>query len=309
MTARRGCRLALSIGAAGLMLALGIAATARAQGFGPDPFRPYGAQYDPYTYPMGPAAPGAGGSGPVMPRSGLFGANQYQQYLDSLSGAAADRAPAGVGAPYYRSAIDPAFEHRLGRGYRPNAEVDSSFEKTQQLAANKYFSYLMERDPARRAALLREYQSARREASRTVGSRRELPGRAASAGARNRPETGTPGEGGAEGAAATPLPPALPAPRGSSAATRPGTSSLRGGSTEPTRPRAAVPPPPPIGSYRLGDRRRRTPLDVLNRARGTDLGNDGTGRYDRSTSSRSRAAASSGTDRPPPSAVPSPRPE
>src|SRR6516162_8272652 len=89
MTGRRGCRLALSIGVSGLFLALGIATTAEAQGFGPDPFRPYVNQYDPYTYPMGPAGPGAGGSGPVLPRSGLFGANQYQRYLDSLGGAAA----------------------------------------------------------------------------------------------------------------------------------------------------------------------------------------------------------------------------
>ena len=55
-----------------------------AQGFGPDPFRPYNPQYDAYTYPMGPASP-AGGQGGMVPRMGNAGANQFQGYLDEMA--------------------------------------------------------------------------------------------------------------------------------------------------------------------------------------------------------------------------------
>lgn len=43
------------------MIAPASASTAFAQGFGPDPFRPYNSQYDAYTYPQGPASPAGGG--------------------------------------------------------------------------------------------------------------------------------------------------------------------------------------------------------------------------------------------------------
>ena len=60
---------------------------ARAQpGFGPDPFWPYNSQYTPYTEPIGPAEPAAGGRGDMYRRDGGRGANQFQQYLDGLQG-------------------------------------------------------------------------------------------------------------------------------------------------------------------------------------------------------------------------------
>ncbi len=37
--------------------------TVWAQGFGPDPFRPYNSQYEPYVRAIGPASPAAGQSG------------------------------------------------------------------------------------------------------------------------------------------------------------------------------------------------------------------------------------------------------
>ena len=36
--------------------------TVWAQGFGPDPFRPYNSQYEPYVRAIGPASPAAGQS-------------------------------------------------------------------------------------------------------------------------------------------------------------------------------------------------------------------------------------------------------
>src|SRR5262249_26823325 len=152
----------------------------RAQGFGPDPFRPYNSQFDPYVYPMGPASPEAGGSGPILPRPGYARANQFQEYLDSLTGTGRpgpDRSTSAVGVPYFRSAVDPAFEEGFRRRYQPNAQTEQSFEATQQLVTEKYLAYFSERDTRKRAALLREYQFARREATRDLGGRRSATGR------------------------------------------------------------------------------------------------------------------------------------
>ena len=90
------------------------ATTVQAQpGFGPDPFWPYNNQYTPYVTPMGPAGPGGGQGMPPNMRGGNRGANQFQDYLDSLDSPgrnASDRS--SIGTPYYRSAVDPSFEDR-----------------------------------------------------------------------------------------------------------------------------------------------------------------------------------------------------
>ena len=95
-------------------------------GYGADPFWPYNNQYAPYTAPMGPADPVAGGqSGELYSRDGLRGANQFQNYLDDLQGVGgpgrnlSDRS--NIGMPYYRSAVDPSYmTERMGpRQYQP----------------------------------------------------------------------------------------------------------------------------------------------------------------------------------------------
>ena len=93
------------------MIAPASTSTLLAQGYGPDPFRPYNSQYDPYTYPMGPASPAGGGRSDIMTRMGNSGANQYQGYLDELAGQARQGSERyGIGMPYYRSAVDPNFD-------------------------------------------------------------------------------------------------------------------------------------------------------------------------------------------------------
>ena len=61
--------------------------TARAQGFGPDPFRPYNSQYEPYVRPL--SDPGLAAGAAASARGGR-GDNQFQDYLNQLDGA--DRA-------------------------------------------------------------------------------------------------------------------------------------------------------------------------------------------------------------------------
>jgi hypothetical protein len=109
-----------------------------------------------------------------MPRSGFVGANQFQQYLNELAGPGGARGDrSGIGVPYYRSAVDA----NVRREYRPNAATDRSFEESQQLVTDKYLAYFSEREPKKRAALLKEYQQARRVATRALGTRRESPSR------------------------------------------------------------------------------------------------------------------------------------
>ena len=136
------------IWAASLVLATAFAPTASAQpSYGPDPFRPYLNQYDPYVYPMGPASPMAGGS-EMMMRSGFRGANQFQDYLDGISGPGRNTTDrAGIGRPYYQSAVVPSWGGSGFRDYQPNARTTPTFEETQRQVTDNYFAYLSERDP------------------------------------------------------------------------------------------------------------------------------------------------------------------
>ncbi len=178
MTSQRGSRLGgCGIGAAAFVLAIVIAPTSRAQtGFGPDPFQPYNRQYAPYVTPMGPADPMGGGSDPWM-RSGR-GANQFQQYLEAIAGPGPGRNVtdrAGIGTPYYRSAVNPSWGGGEFRAYQPNARTTPTFEETQRQVADTYFAYLSERDPRKRTTLLSEYRQVRRESDRVINSRAPSP--------------------------------------------------------------------------------------------------------------------------------------
>lgn len=156
---------------------------ARAQpGFGADPFWPYNNQYTPYTAPTGPAEPMAGGNPRFFPREGVRGANDFQRYLDNLQGGSPGRNltdRAGLGMPYYRSAVNPLYDKRDARQYIPNRRSNESFERAQERVADRYFAYYSTRDPVRRARLLKEYRDARREAQRVTTGRGQGRSRAA----------------------------------------------------------------------------------------------------------------------------------
>jgi len=178
MTIFREMRLRTLLTALAVTIAPASASTAFAQGYGPDPFKPYNSQYEAYTYPMGPASPGGGGRGVALPPMGNAGANQYQRYVDEISGAGRQGTEKyGIGMPYYRSAVDPSFDTKGTRQYRPNHNADQTFEQSQEVITRKYVAYFTEKDPKKRAELLRDYNRARNQVSRAMSGRREDPSR------------------------------------------------------------------------------------------------------------------------------------
>jgi hypothetical protein len=235
-----------------------------------DPFRPFNSQYDAYRYPIGPATPEGGQSAP-MALSGVRGANQYQDYLNELQGTGgAGIEHYGIGMPYYRSAVDPSFGRKGDREYRPNSRTDRSFEQTQALITEKYFAYFTEKDPKKRAELLRDYNRTRSKVTRALSARRESPDRF---GALTRDDfdsrpsvaTGRPVD--------TLRKPAESKPRASSAGApplKPNSDRARGGLSP------SIPPAPPLfpGLGTGGSRTRRSPSDVLNRSLRLNMDDD-----------------------------------
>ena len=70
-----------------LLFGVLISTAAHAQGFGPDPFQPYNSQYAPFVTPVAPGPMDYGYySGPAR---GVRGANQFENYLNSLQTSAA----------------------------------------------------------------------------------------------------------------------------------------------------------------------------------------------------------------------------
>jgi hypothetical protein len=244
--------------------------TLLAQGYGPDPFKPYNSQYLPYTFPMGPASPAGGGRSDLMMRMGNAGANQYQGYLDELSGQARQGSERyGIGMPYYRSAVDPKFDPEGKREYRPNQKADQSFDETREVVTRKYLAYLTEHDPKKRADLLRDYNATRGRVSRAMSARRDPSARLLEAASgssdavRRRPAATTRGAEASERNGV-----ADEAPR----------SSVRGPSISSSRRTGtgSIPPAPPLTGAGFSRRTapRRSPEDVLKRARRLDGGDD-----------------------------------
>lgn len=163
MSAPRSSFVPLYLGTIAAALATGAASTAVAQvggGMGPDPYRPYSSQFDPFIYPV----PSNGGqvlpSNAALGRAGLMRANRFQEFLDNSS--------FGTGNSNYRT------QRRLNRDeshvsqYQPNRAVDekSGFYEKKEYVSQVYFSYLRESDPKKRAELLKKYQQARARPAR-----------------------------------------------------------------------------------------------------------------------------------------------
>ncbi len=204
---------------------------AHAQGFGPDPFRPYNSQYDQYVYPIRPETGGA-----AAPARGLSrGETTFERWMNEQNGGSRlDSERAGVGVPYSRLRTDYKADKRellRKRNARRNAEPGS--------VTQKYLAYFSEENPTKRSILLREYTAGRRgdEAeSAEDGNDGEAPrGRAGAGGRASAP--------GARGA------------------------SERTGVEKSGRRIPAAPPLP--GASRGSSRSTRRPSDVLDRARRT----------------------------------------
>ena len=294
MTSTRGKWLQSSLTALVILVAPAGTSIVWAQGgYGVDPFRPYNSQYDQYTYPMASTDIAPGG----IPRMGNRGANAWQGYLDELAGSGRQGTERyGIGMPYFRSSVDPAFDPKGNREYRPNFKANQTYEQSQELITRKYLAYFAERDPKKRAELLRDFNRARSNASRALSARREDSTRALEAAT-------------ADTVAQRRLPSpdrradALPAtadvrPRSSSRrSTRalPGDSASRDGMD-------SIPPPPPVlpGEYSRGTNRRRRPSEILDRSHRLNSGGE------IQPNSGGRTGADSRTDRRPVPAAPSP---
>lgn len=133
---------------------------AHAQGYGPDPFRPYNSQYDPYVYGVAPGALDGVGN-PSINRAGVRNANQFRSVVNELN---------GIGAGNRHDQVNRRYDSEYGRVYRPNAKTDknSDYESQRAQAADLYFQYLREKDPRKRAQLLREYNKAQSDTSRDL---------------------------------------------------------------------------------------------------------------------------------------------
>ena len=233
-----------------ILVALAIAPTAVAQGFGPDPYRPYNSRFDPFVYPVAPGPLDYGNNLNVTPSGGVRGANQFENYLNSLRGSSngGPRGSGGAGMPYYQA--NRAYDSDFDREYRPNRKADADFEAKQESVTNFYFKYLREKDPQKRAELFRQYTRAKNLAEREL------------AGARGRSRGGQGAKAAARKTkAAKPGPNADPnAPPPISSA--PGTRRSSGG----TATDEIDSEPPPIS----GIGRSPTPSQVLDRATGSD---------------------------------------
>jgi hypothetical protein len=236
-------------------------------GYGPDPFKPYNWQYDQYTYPMATTNIAPGG----IPQMGNRGANAFQGYLDELSGSGRQGPERyGIGVPYFRSAVDPSFDPKGDREYRPNFKSNRTYEQTQEVITRKYLAYFSERDPKRRAELLKDYNRTRSNVSRAMSGRREDPTRALQA-----------ATAADFGERRSPAPARRADALQDAADEKPRTSSSRRSTRAlPTDAgtrgaTGSIPPPPllPGGSSRSTNRRRR-PSEVLDRARRLNSGDD-----------------------------------
>jgi hypothetical protein len=222
---------------------------AQAQGFGPDPFRPFNSQYMQYAYPIAPETGGA-----AMPGRGMNrGDNQYQQWLTEQEGASRLGSRNAAGVPYWKLRTDLAEDLRERRSRR-NVRNDDAIGSITQ----KYLAYFSEPNPARRAILLRDYTPIQRDDERD-GERGE--------GRLGPDATRRPAAGRRAGAATSPRGP--------------------GGVGEEKSGRRI--PPAPAPSIRGSGRSPRRPTEVLDRVRALDDNNADTARTPARTRSNRRA--------------------
>jgi len=175
------------LGVLGLSLAfaLGQSREARAQ-HTPDPYNivgEYNRQYEPYLYATQPSAGDmVSNEDRVGLNSGLRNANQFRDLADDPSeGALGDRANSGrstggIGVPYYRAYRQ--YDEQLNRVYQPNKETDQLFRDSQRRRDESFFQtqrdLRKEKDPKKRAQLLRENTLESLRSARDVSTGRKL---------------------------------------------------------------------------------------------------------------------------------------
>ena len=196
---------------------------------------------------------------------GVRGANQFENYLNSLqtSAAGARAGGRGVGIPYFQA--NRAYDPEFGRIYQPNKLADQQFEANQASVNQLYFEYLREKDPKKRAEIFRNYNRARSRAGRELASPRGVPGAQpgtrSTPGARDAPTSSEDATGAKDrDLLAAPPPAASDTTRSRARSARSGADSSLG------------PPPSPLGGSRAstGSGDGATPSQVLDRAARSD---------------------------------------
>jgi hypothetical protein len=192
---------------------------------------------------------------------GIRGANQFENYLNSLqtSAAGARAGNAGVGVPHFQA--NRAYDSEFERLYQPNKAADQRFKDNQVSVNQLYFEYLREKDPKKRAAIFRNYNRARSRADRELASPRGVLGAQPAARSTTRREGRATTPEDTTGAKdrdllATPPPAISDTPRSRARSARSGADSSLG------------PPPSPLGRSRAStfSGGSATPSQILDRA-------------------------------------------
>jgi hypothetical protein len=202
-----------------------------------DPYNPWNWTYNPYTVPMSPDA------NPAIPN---------QARSEAL----------GTGTRFFDQSLDGYFarDNLFGRGggrfsaggsvagledqsYRPNRN-DGDFYRDQSERNAKFFEAQREKDPKKRAQLMKELEAENRRAALGLSNLRSRSGsKASSAAPLSTRRSGTP----------------LGIRRGGSTTRSDGASATRSGTTTTTRPRAAATTPRSRASSALGGSSSLTP--------------------------------------------------
>ncbi len=158
MATRYGRTLSLVLGL------LATSSTARAQNV----FNPYGnsgmPDYREFATPMYSNNPSLPGQARLQGQQigGRSRANQFESYTDSLNGRDTDldlgsrngQGAAGAGVPYYRTYRQ--YDQQFKRVYKPNdSDANRKFEERMKRRNAAYIKALEEKDPGKRARLLR----------------------------------------------------------------------------------------------------------------------------------------------------------
>jgi len=242
-----------------LLLGVLLSTAARGQGFGPDPFQPYNSQYAPFITPVAPGPMDYGYNNGLA--RGIRGANQFENYLNSLqtSAAGARAGNAGVGVPHFQA--NRAYDREFDRLYQPNKRADQQFEANQASVNQLYFEYLREKDPKKRAEIFHNYNRARSRADRELVSPRGVPGAQPGTRSTRREGRATRSEDATEATDRDLL--LAPPPPAASDTTRSRARSARSGVDS-----SLGPPPSPLGGSRASTSSGggSTPSQILDRA-------------------------------------------
>ena len=165
--------------ALGLLAALPAGALAQHT---PDPYNivgEYNLQYEPFMYATPPndlsALPNQGS---LAPPAGNRSANRFQTYMDNVemgdtveTSRSGDSRHTGPGVPYWR-ARGRFDDDPYRNSYRPNENADQSYYDNQKKLNKIYTKAMDEKDPKKRAEVLREYNLENLRAARKLSSGR-----------------------------------------------------------------------------------------------------------------------------------------